>query len=72
MVLTTQELHLILELRWKQHCEGDGAMYTREHKPTQIVFVKEFRDIFEAREREKQIKDWSQEKKKRLISREWE
>ncbi len=61
-----------LELRWKQHCEGAGARYTREHPPKCLAFVKEFRSIFEAREREIQIRKWSQEKKRKLISGEWE
>jgi len=61
-----------MELRWNQHCEGGGANYTRKHKPKELVFVREFHDIFEAREREQQIKDWSQAKKRKLISGEWQ
>jgi len=64
---TTSEL----ELRLKRYWEGGGANYTRKKKPKKLVYVKEFRDIFEARDREKQIKDWSQEKKKKLISGKW-
>ncbi|HLD07498.1 MAG TPA: GIY-YIG nuclease family protein [Candidatus Peribacterales bacterium] len=60
-----------LDLRLKQHFEGAGAEYTKEKKPKKLVYSKEFRDIFEARDRERQIKDWSQAKKKKLISGEW-
>ena len=61
-----------LEERWKAHTDGSGSNYTRKHPPKKLVFVKEFRSIYEARERELQVRKWSQEKKNKLISGEWE
>ena len=60
-----------LDLRLKQHFDGGGANYTQKRRPKKVVYSKEFRNIFEARDRERQIKDWSQAKKKKLISGEW-
>jgi len=61
-----------IEKRWKEHCEGGGCKYTRRYPPKKLVFVKEFQSIMQAREKEHQVKDWSQKKKRKLISGEWE
>ena len=59
------------DLRWTQHLAGLGAAYTAKHKVKKLVYLEEYEDLDEARIREKQIKDWSQQKKKKLINGEW-
>ena len=59
------------DLRWIQHISGLGSKFTTRHKPKKVVYLEEHNDLPEARQREKQIKDWSQKKKKKLISGEW-
>jgi len=36
-----------------------------------VAYLEKYDNLEEARKREKQIKDWSQVKKKRLINGEW-
>jgi len=57
--------------REDQHASGLGSEYTKQHGFKAKVYAEEFEDFDEARLREKQIKNWSQAKKKKLISREW-
>jgi putative endonuclease len=59
------------DTRWTQHLSGIGSKFTSRHKPKQVVYLEEYDDIKQARLREKQIKDWSQEKKKKLIAGKW-
>lgn len=59
------------DLRWTQHLTGLGSKYTSRHKPKQLVYLEEYEDLEQARRREWQIKDWSQAKKRKLISGEW-
>lgn len=59
------------DLRWTQHLSGLGSKYTGKHKPKGLVYLEEYEDFNTARTREKQIKDWSQTKKRKLISGEW-
>ena len=59
------------DLRWSQHLSGLGSKYTAKHKPKKLAYLEEHDDLEVARAREKQIKDWSQAKKKKLISGEW-
>jgi putative endonuclease len=61
-----------VERRWQEHLEGTGSDYTRKHRPKEIVFVKEYQSIDIAREVESRVKKWSQEKKRKLISGEWD
>jgi predicted GIY-YIG superfamily endonuclease len=58
-------------LRWTQHLSGLGAKYTSIHKPKKLVYLEEYENIEQARIREKQIKNWSQKKKLKLIKGEW-
>lgn len=58
-------------IRRDQHASGKGARYTAEHGFKEMVYVEEFENFEEARFREKQIKDWNQTKKRKLISGEW-
>ncbi len=57
-----------LELRVAQHRRGEGANFTRKHKPIKLVFVQEFQSIEEAYIREKQVQGWSRKKKIALIN----
>ncbi len=57
--------------RWTQHLSGTGCRYTAEHKPEKLVYLEEYEDLGQARQREQQIKGWTREKKEKLISGEW-
>jgi len=57
--------------RWTQHLSRLGSRYTAKHKPKKLVYLEEYDDFEQARRRERQIKDWSQKKKQKLISGEW-
>ena len=59
------------ELRYDQHVSGLGGNYTAKHGVKKLVYIEEHTDLSVARKRERQIKDWNQEKKLRLISGEW-
>lgn len=59
------------DLRWAQHLSGFGSKFTAKHKPKKLVYMEEFESLEEVRRREKQVKNWSQEKKRKLISGEW-
>lgn len=60
-----------VENRLEQHISGLGAKYTEKHGVKRLVYYEEHDNMETARMREKQIKDWSQEKKRKLISGEW-
>jgi len=57
--------------RWIQHLSGFGAKYTLKHKPKELVYLEEYKNLEEARLREKQIKGWTRKKKEKLIEGEW-
>lgn len=59
------------ELRYDQHISGLGGRYTAEHGVKKLVYVEEHEDLEVARRRERQIKDWSQKKKRKLIDGVW-
>ena len=56
-----------LERRIRQHQSGEGANYTKKHRPVVLVYYQEFPTIGEAFRREKQIQGWSHAKKQALI-----
>lgn len=56
-----------LEQRITQHKEGLYDGYTKRRRPVRLVWFEEFRDIREAIDAERQIKNWSQAKKRALI-----
>ncbi|PIR97254.1 MAG: hypothetical protein COT91_02390 [Candidatus Doudnabacteria bacterium CG10_big_fil_rev_8_21_14_0_10_41_10] len=60
-----------IDNRWEQHKAGKGSKYTIKHGVKKLVYYEKFENLDTARYREKQIKDWSQEKKRKLISGEW-
>lgn len=59
------------DIRGNQHASGLGSKYTKERGFKAVVYIEEFDNFNEARLREKQIKNWGQTKKKKLISGEW-
>ena len=59
-----------LKRRIKQHNNSDrGAHYTKIRRPVKLVHFEEFKTLVEARRREREIKDWSREKKLDLIKK---
>ena len=59
------------EIRYDQHLSGLGGKYTAKHGVKRLVYLEEHDDLETARKREKQIKDWNQAKKRRLIEGTW-
>jgi putative endonuclease len=57
--------------RFEQHISQLGSKYTAKHGIKKLVYSEEFDDLEMARNREKQIKNWSQKKKEKLISGQW-
>lgn len=53
--------------RFDQHLSGLGSKYTSKHGVKKLVYLEEHEDFDLARQREIQIKDFSQKKKKVLI-----
>ena len=61
-----------LELRLKQHQNGEGANHTKKRLPVKLVYFEEFQRIDEAFYREKQVQGWSRKKKEALINGDFE
>jgi len=59
------------QLRFDQHQSGLGGSYTTKHGVKRLVYVEEYKDLEQARIREKQIQGWTRIKKEKLINREW-
>jgi len=53
--------------RVEQHKKGQGARYTKMHRPEKIVYVEEFNSRSDAMKREREIKSFSHSKKQRLV-----
>ena len=58
-----------LRRRIEEHEKGQGARYTRIHKPEKVVYVEEFDSRGGAMKREREIKSFSHSQKERLVSR---
>ena len=58
-----------LKKRFKDHCEGKGAKYTKGRGPLELVFFEEYEDKKEAMKREYAIKQLSRKEKNKLISK---
>lgn len=52
--------------RMTQHQSGKGGWFTGKHGFKRLCYFEEFTDIYEARKREKQLKDFSRKKKETL------
>jgi putative endonuclease len=58
-----------LDRRWAEHTSPtEGAKYTREHKPTKLLWRESHVDQTSAEKREAQIKRWTRKKKLALAS----
>lgn len=58
-----------LEKRFKNHCEGKGAKYTRGRGPLELVYYEVFEDKREAMRREYEIKQLKKSEKEKLIQK---
>ena len=56
-----------LEIRLLEHQNGQGANYTKNRLPVELVYFEEYESIEEAFYREKQVQGWSHRKKEALI-----
>lgn len=56
-----------VEKRYKLHCEGKGAKFTKANKPLKLVYVKEFQSKIEAQKEEYRIKQLKREQKEQLF-----
>jgi putative endonuclease len=56
-----------VEARIRKHNDGKGARYTRGRGPVELVYVEEVADKSAALKREYVIKQYSKEKKERLV-----
>lgn len=61
-----------LETRIHEHQSGKYRGFTSKRLPVKLVWFQEYQDPNEAIRAEKQIKDWSREKKIVLIKNDWE
>ena len=59
------------ELRLEQHLSGLGSKYTAKHGVKNLAYYEEHNDLEVARKREIQIKNWNQDKKRKLINGDW-
>jgi putative endonuclease len=57
-----------VERRVERHKKGQGARYTRMHKPEKIVFLEKFANRSAAMKREREIKSLNHSKKQQLIN----
>lgn len=58
-----------LERRLEEHSNGLGANYTKKRLPITLVYYEFYDSIKTAFKREKQVQNWSHEKKKALIQK---
>ena len=58
-----------LEKRFKNHCKGKGAKYTRGRGPLELVYYEAFEDKREAMRREYEIKQLKKSEKEKLIQK---
>ena len=56
-----------LKKRFKKHCEGKGAKYTRGRGPLELAYFETFEDKKEAMKREYAIKKLKREDKEKLL-----
>lgn len=61
-----------LKKRLEKHLSGDGAKYTRTHKPKQLVYVEIFQEKSDALKREAEIKKLNKKQKELLCYQSYE
>ena len=54
-------------IRLEQHLSGFGGKYTSLHGVKKLAYLEKHDNLEIAREREKQIKGWSQKKKREIL-----
>lgn len=57
-----------IQARTKLHANGQGARYTKAHKPQKVVYVELFDSQAKAMKREKEIKKMSHKQKLQLVN----
>jgi putative endonuclease len=57
-----------LNQRVETHQNGRGAKYTRSRLPVTLVFHEQHRSKGEALRRESEVKNWTKQRKERLVS----
>jgi putative endonuclease len=57
-----------LEARTKLHQDGNGARYTKSHKPEKLAYYETYDSRSKAMKREREIKKLSHQQKNDLIS----
>ncbi|MBN2225976.1 MAG: GIY-YIG nuclease family protein [candidate division Zixibacteria bacterium] len=57
-----------VDRRLDSHNLGRGARYTRSRRPCRLVYVEECKNESAARRREREIKSWRRERKRKLIN----
>ena len=58
-----------LDKRLAEHQCGEGALFTKNHLPVELVYYEQFQQIDEAFRREHQVKGWNRQKKEALINK---
>jgi len=56
-----------IQKRFLDHLSGQGARYTKSHKPEKIIYQEKFSTKSEALKREAELKKWTKARKKALI-----
>ena len=67
-VLYTGVTGSIAERIW-QHKQGLNEGFTKKYNAHKLIYVESFDDVWQALEREKQLKKWTRKKKVGLINR---
>ena len=57
-----------IDKRFKAHCEGKGAKYTRANKPVKILWTNSYNTKIEAQKEERRIKNLTRKEKEKLIN----
>ncbi|MBK9401978.1 MAG: GIY-YIG nuclease family protein [Bacteroidetes bacterium] len=57
-----------LDLRLRQHQNGEGANHTKKRLPVKLVYYEEYERVQDAFYREKQVQGWNRKKKEALIN----
>jgi len=56
-----------VEARFQKHLSGQGAKYTKSHKPIKIVYTQDFSTKSDAMKAEKKFKSLSRQDKEKII-----
>jgi putative endonuclease len=56
-----------IKRRVLQHKQGNGALFTKKYNVVDLIFYEEYDNSKEARDRERQLKNWHKEWKLNLI-----